>query len=79
MKAALVLFLAFLAAACAPERQPPLQQRAVFRPETHAALRDLSARMDRLEGEARCKSSARRLRSGECDRPAPKPAPAKRY
>lgn len=56
---------AMLIAATPPvDSEPP---RHVLRPETRAALGDLSARMDRLEAEARCKSSARRLQAGECD------------
>lgn len=48
-------------ALAAPER------RQLLRPETHAALRANVERMDTLAAEARCKSSAARLKAGECD------------
>lgn len=62
----LMLVLAVAAGSRPVAATPPQAEREYHFKSTSAAL-ELHERMKKLDAEARCKSSAKRLQSGECD------------
>lgn len=67
MFGAFVVLVLVAGSSPAPVAATPAAERPHHFKTTSAAL-ELRDRMSKLDAEARCKSNAKRLQSGECDR-----------